>query len=134
MTDIQELLDAKDLLKHEGVIAAYWGLLGEPKDHWRHISDYMTCVKCKSTLIRDCPGGMLRWEGHCLVPDPIPGSLADVAESMRIALVTNHPHLIETYIKQLWILAKEPAEMAELIYLGPDNKIRAAVVAWTAQK
>ena len=58
------------------------------------------------------------------------GSLADVAEAMRIALVENHPHLIESYIKELWHLAEEPSDMAELIYLGPEDKIRAAMLAW----
>lgn len=55
---MKELLECKDLLKHERVIAAYWGLMGGCT-HFLMYGQYVD----------------------------IPGSLADVAFEMRDALV-----------------------------------------------
>ncbi len=74
-------LEAVELLRHEDVAAAYWKLMGN--DRFCHvwiddkgISTGATCFKCNIT----CPDRL------CPIPDPIPGSLADVAFEMRSKL------------------------------------------------
>ena len=85
---IKELLAVPEgeLLHHEKVVAAYWGLKG--KKHHTHELYYMVahCYKCGTKLVRDCIGGPARWEDtRCPIPDDIPGSLADVAFEIRWA-------------------------------------------------
>ena len=90
---MEELLKCKDLTNNKRVIAAYWAL--KKRTYWPHrwqgawtqgnypVSNDCECYKCL-LLKRD-------WteKDDCKVPDPIPGSLADIAFAMRDACDAN---------------------------------------------
>jgi len=73
---MKHLLESKDLLSELRVKNVYWLMVKKSRFGPHHIIAGQTCSKCKKPL------GEIG-EGNCLVPDSIPGSLADVAEVMR---------------------------------------------------
>ena len=136
---IKELLSVPEsqLLQHEKVVAAYWELKGTTK-HKHTITPFKQgCTKCGCKIKEaDRPNGgmpIFKWDGspECSVPDPIPGSLADVAEDMVAACKTTM-ELKRTYVIFLYVTMGKPegCDMADLVYAVPIEQIIAATLAW----
>ena len=144
---MNQLLESIDLLSEPRVINAYWGLKGVSE--WPHGSVQVEIREDSDGLyeLRACPKCGAMWTWHtkhgerdypyelCRVPDPIPGSLADVAFAMRDAAMSIERKLETWDYNVRLVMDTDGVDCTDDLRLSqPKHWIVAAVLAWEAKK
>jgi len=150
---MKELLECDDLRRHKRVIKAYWGLIGKEKGYNHNIHPevrapvpiFGQCTKCgkKEIVLNECHRATV-WYGSnhsttcwilegCTKPDPIPGSLADIAFEMRDAICAKEIcHLHKGGWRDHLYQQLKGMDDSMLIGSDPEHWIIAATLAWEA--
>ena len=123
---------------------AYWGLKGVSE--WPHASVQVEIREDSDGLyeLRACSKCGVMWTWHtkhgehdypyelCRVPDPIPGSLADVAFAMQLYV---NKEMFERQLAHLYeeVAINDVGFRTYGIFVGPTQRIIAAVLVWEAK-
>lgn len=120
-----------DILKDPLAIKTYWEMMGVTE--WEHA--YQNPYNLNPTICEKCNiASKTRHKGPCLIPDPIPLSVGDLAFFMANQCRKYSKELVKT-LNQLW--KKQSGSFPFpywLIYIAtPEQRIEAACAAWSTK-
>ena len=136
---LRTMTDKEDIRLRDDVIKTYWAMFN-PDAKWMHeyeqlkieatnndLIEFCRCMKCGVEWTYSTQTGYAPTHNHdCPIPDPIPLSVAELAEFM-MRKCDGDKYARHLRLTVPWL---DRGSIQEILLATPEQRIKAAVAAW----